>query len=196
MNNVFKQGDWDKTGSTYKQIIVFSSGKVLVGFSKRMGFHERNDKIDLLTNWILRMYRDGYLEKNNQNKTDIDRIEYYINFRGQHLMNLYYKYPEYMLDDLIIENEYKKLVIFLKKFYDMIDKGIQADEIYRKLYTKNRSSSATHDHLSLDKKRFDTLEHLRRYANDLKLERIRPPGEVDHFVIKYCEKFFGFTPDI
>ncbi|MEP0366866.1 MAG: hypothetical protein ABJN36_11395 [Cyclobacteriaceae bacterium] len=197
MDNAFNYGDWDKIGSTYKQIIVFTSGKALVGFSKKIGFHERNDKIDLLTNWILRMYRDGYLNMKNPTRTEIDRIEYYNNLNGQHLMNLRYEYPEVLCDDINLNNEYyKKLRVFINKFYDKVGTGVADHEIYRQLYVKTRKGKITNDLISIDQKRFENKDQLNLYARDLINIRKMPFGEVEHFVRKYCQKHFGFNPDV
>ncbi len=70
---------WDRAHSTFLRIIYLMNGYTLVGYSKKVGRNEKQDKIDLLTNWILRDLKNGYLDRATTNPkiTPLDRIEYY-----------------------------------------------------------------------------------------------------------------------
>ena len=61
------------------RVIYLQNGYTLTGYSKKVGQNERRDKVDLLTNWILRDLLNGYLDKATTNPkiTPIERIEYY-----------------------------------------------------------------------------------------------------------------------
>lgn len=183
--NKFTRGIWDKTGSTFIQRIMFrNSQREMLGYSKKVAFNERNDKDALLTNWILRMYRDGYLDPKNTSKDAIDFIEYYQNTQPEPtlIIRLYYTYPEW--NPAYLSN--KRLVNFINRFYDGIEKGHTATEIYNRLYIRSHSREA--DPLDLSTMRFSNERHLSNYCAKLMADG-KPQGEVEHFFHQYKEKY-------
>lgn len=190
----FARGKWDKEKSTYMQVIKFQNGRDLAGFSAKIGFHERNDKLALIQNWILRMLRDGYLDRNNTTKDPIEGIEYYEVSTGVHLFTCYYTSVEYISQELIESDYWKPVIRFLDKMYTMVEQKKPVSEIYEKLYTHTRKNS--HDPLDIEKKRFLDFGSLKRYALELVDSGRAEPGAVEHFVTKYSEKHFGQTPNV
>src|SRR6478609_1004442 len=101
MNSLKSKGPvWDKTNSTYMRIIYLRNGYTLTGYSKKYLQSERRDKIDLLTNWILRDFKAGYLDKATLNPkiTPVNRIEYFIKYQNEYqpVINLDYEGPEWI----------------------------------------------------------------------------------------------------
>jgi hypothetical protein len=120
MNETKTKGPvWDKANSTYMRIIYLSNGVNLTGYSKKYMQNERRDKIDLLTNWMLRDFKNGYLDKrtSNQKITTLDHIEYFIKQNDSYhpIINLYYDFPEWINHKWM---DQKKFFYFIKRFYD------------------------------------------------------------------------------
>jgi hypothetical protein len=185
--NRFKKGIWDKEGSTFVQRILFANNHEMLGYSRKIGFHERNDKDSLLINWILRMYRDGYLDPTNTNKDKIQFIEYYQNTRPDLtlIFRLHYDYPEW--NPAFFGN--KRLVSFINRFYLLIEKKTPVQEIYRTLYVRSHASET--DPLDLSTMRFINERHLSTYCTKLIADGKRPQGEVEHFFHQYKQKFLA-----
>jgi len=182
--NAYLQSKWDESNSTYCQVIHFENGKSLQGYSKRVGFNEKNDKVALLTNWILRSMKIGYLDPNNPDKSEIICIEYYQNeIDGQNMfLRLYYNY--YELAELQMEN--KKLIRFLDAFYQMINDNIATSIICDKLHVKARAYKD--NPLSIETHRYrdpmQLLRHCQRISNTI------DPRDVLNFFHEYMSKFF------
>jgi hypothetical protein len=193
-NTRFSRGKWDKENSTYMQIVQFKSGRSLAGFSKKIDFHERNDKVSLLTNWILRMLRDGYLDPSNTRVDPIECIEYYEVVTGEHLFNARYHTVEIISENMYESEYYKPILKFLEIMYALIDQGKSAAKIYEKLYVRSRQK--TFDPLDHTKKRFMNIGMLSKYAQDLVETGKAEVGAVENFVVKYSEMHFNATPTI
>ncbi len=187
--NSFISANWDKIGSTFMQVIYFSNGRALKGYSKKTNHDESPDKIKVLKNMILRMLRDGYLDKRNPSKTDVDRIEYYLNEPQVHVFSLHYEYFECINENFFNSSNYRPVSKFLEEFYKLISQGKSAEDIYSRLYTRTKSKSP--EPLDFQKKRFLNPDQLIKYAQDLVISKGHSPGEVDHFITNYSEKHFG-----
>jgi hypothetical protein len=188
-DNKFKRSlVWDKDNSTFIQRIVFyHNQREMMGYSKKINFHERNDKDALLINWILRMYRDGYLDPKNTRIDSIEYIEYYRNTKPHPtlIFRLFYKYPEWNPEFL----GNIRLVNFINRFYDMVDKGKTVDEICKALYVSNYSKAV--DPLDLSTKRFMNERDLTNYCSELITKNKAEQGAVTNFFHKYKEKFLS-----
>lgn len=175
------KAEWDKTNSTFRSEMMPTEW---VGYSKKIGHPERKDPITLLTNWVLRLYRDGYLRKSS--KPFISEISFYFNKSSEHIITFYKNYPEWNSKFLFDEN-YVRLNEFVKRFYSMIDKNVSPDLIYQKLYVKNKSKS---NPFNLNHPRFSSKNDLERFCGDIASRGTYPKEEVREFYIKYLDKFF------
>ena len=178
---------WDKAHSTFVRVIYLQNGYTLTGYSKKVGRNERRDKIDLLTNWILRDLKNGYLDKltNNPKITPTDRIEYYFK-RGDSLepiVNLYYEFPEWI--DMKW-TEQRKLVSFINRFYALLRKGVSPSAISNELEIRTRAPKQ--DPLDISIRRFASMIDLNAYVLRLRNESDLPKEAVDNFYSKYKEK--------
>ena len=178
---------WDKAHSTFVRVIYLQNGYTLTGYSKKVGRNERRDKIDLLTNWILRDLKNGYLDKLTKNPkiTPTDRIEYYFK-RGDSLepiVNLYYEFPEWI--DMKW-TEQRKLVSFINRFYALLRKGVSPSAISNELEIRTRAPKQ--DPLDISIKRFISMVDLNAYVLRLRNESDLPKEAVDNFYSKYKEK--------
>lgn len=181
----YAEGQWDTLDSTYMQKIYFKGNKApLIGYSKRSGYSERNDKLSLLTNWIIRMYTTGYLDPKNTTKDDIECIEYYFNKKAPPILifRLYYDYAEWNPAYL----DKKKLVDWIDRFYAMIEKGELPDNIYRAMYDKTRTRKE--DPFDLSLKRFMNANHLAKYCSQLFRDGAYAAGEIERFYHAYWKK--------
>lgn len=194
-SNAFKKAQWDKDNSTFYRNILLMGKPLLVGYSKKMGMHERNDKMAVLINWIIRDYESGYLDPKNNRVDRIEKVEYFEKSNDRHLFNLHYSYPEYVDPYLLEDDEFKPVVDFLNKFYTLIKQGVATYEIRQKLYIKGRSRPKE-DPLDVSKRRFAQFEDLRNYVADLLLAGRVTPKQAEDFVVRYSEKWFGGAPKI
>lgn len=181
---------WDRENSTFVRTIYLTNGYTLTGYSKKVGRNERHDKIDLLTNWILRDLKNGYLDKETTRKiTPLDRIEYYRR-NGDNLdpiINLYYECPDW-INTKWLDN--KKLVSFINRLYSLMRKGLNAGAISNELEVRTRAPKQ--DPFDLSQKRFINMIDLNAYVLRLRNQSDLPNEAVDNFYRKYKEKYFTF----
>lgn len=181
---------WDKKYSTYMRVIYLTNGYTLTGYSKKVGRNERRDKVDLLTNWILRDLKNGYLDRHTTNPriTPVDRIEYFFK-RGESeyepIINLYYDFPEWVNPKWM---DFKKMHVFINRFYDMIRNQMSPTSIANALEIRTRAQSQ--DPLDISIPRFSSMPDLNAYIHRLKNESSLPGEAVDNFYRKYKEKYF------
>ncbi|HRJ31365.1 MAG TPA: hypothetical protein PLV21_02295 [Cyclobacteriaceae bacterium] len=177
---------WDKHNSTFVRTIFLKNGYTLTGYSKKVGRSERRDKTDLLTNWILRDFSNGYLDKNTQNTkiTPLDRIEYYVQSNSEPIIHLYYHYPDWV-GPTWMNN--KKFYSFISRFYDMIERNQQASAIINALEIRTRASKF--DPLDTSRPRFTKMRDLNACVYRLKQEGQFTEEAIDAFYRKYKELY-------
>lgn len=181
---------WDKAHSTYVRIIYLQNGYTLTGYSKKVGQNERRDKIDLLTNWILRDFTNGYLDKSTTNPkiTPVDRIEYYAK-RGdsmEQIVNLYYDFPEWINTKWI---EQKKFASFINRFYSLLRNRQSPSAIANELQVRTRAPKL--DPLDISLRRFSNMIDLNAYVIRLRSDSDLPKEAVDNFYRSYKEKYLN-----
>ncbi|MCR9252078.1 MAG: hypothetical protein NXI20_16755 [bacterium] len=186
MNKHYKSAPWDSQNSTFKSVIYFRNGKTIPGYSKRQGFQEVANKQALVQNWVLRLYRDGYLDNQNARVDEVECIEFSVRSKGDytHAFTLYQTYVEWNPD---FYRDY--LNDFFSNFYSL--KRDRKDP-YELLYISTKSKKA--DPLDLSRHRFYTTIDLKNHCIRLIESNIRALGEVRNFYIKYSQKYFnGFN---
>ena len=181
---------WDKAHSTYVRTIYLTNGYTLTGYSKKVGRNERRDKIDLLTNWILRDLKNGYLDRKTTNPkiTPVDRIEYSFK-RGdaqEPIINLYYDFPEWVNPKWM---DVKKMYVFINRFYEMLRNQLPPTSIANALEVRTRAQNQ--DPLDISIPRFSSMPDLNAYIYRLKNESSLPAEAIDNFYRKYREKYFA-----
>ena len=181
---------WDKVNSTFMRNIYCCNGYVFTGYSKKYKNNERRDKTDLLTNWILRDFKNGYLDKKTTNPkvTEVDRLEYFQNRnqRFEPVINLHYDFADWP-DQRWMDN--KKFFCFITRFYDMIRKGLDASTIVNALEIRTRAPRF--DPFHLDAPRFASMNDLNAYVFKLRHEEKEQPEAIEHFYRKYKDKYFN-----
>jgi len=191
VRNKFNGAKWDPLTSTFSQIIYFKNGNEITGYSRKIGFTEKKGEVECLCNFILRMYRYGYLNQDNHDKNRIDYVEYYhlaVNRRNPpKIIRMYYTFPEFGHGYLNWSNEFVK---WIDKFYEMIAAKKTMQEIWDALYFAKSKKEDYIDALALDPPRFRNATHLANYCAWLIENTKRPKGEVEHFYRKYMEKYF------
>lgn len=179
---------WDKAHSTYMRIIYLKNGYTFTGYSKKVGRNERRDKVDLLTNWILRDLKAGYLDKHTTNPkiTPVDRIEYFLKRGDAHepVVNLYYDFPEW-INSKWMDN--KKFFAFVNRFYSMLRSQASPTTIANALEIRTRA--AAQDPLDISTPRFASMPDLNAYIYRLRNETDLSSEAVDNFYRKYKEKY-------
>ncbi|MCV9387492.1 hypothetical protein [Reichenbachiella ulvae] len=179
----FTSQPWDTVESTYRQEITLKNGKWFPGYSKRVGMPEAKDKVYLLKNMILRMYKQGYLDETNPDRSDAEYIEYFWkNTKGKYvsIFRLYQDVHEWTTN-----TEYRSyLEDFLNDFYRLKSKGLDP---YSQLYISKRSPRG--DYFDLDMRKFYNYQSLRGYCLSLIKKNIKSHGEVKQYYIKYAQKW-------
>jgi hypothetical protein len=191
MNQPIKNSPvWDKANSTFMRLIVLLNGVTLTGYSKKVARNERNDKIDLLTNWILRDFKNGYLNRRTKNEkiTQLDYIDYYKKTDNDYepIIKLTYTHPEW-LNPQWMEN--RKLYVFINRFYDFIEKGKDESFIINALEVKSRT--APQDPFNISLVRFTSIRDLNAYVDKLKNQNDLSMEAIEHFYRAYCAKHFS-----
>jgi len=183
MKKKFNESSYDRVNSTYVQIIYFENGKHIVGYSKKVGHLEAVDPIYCLTNFILRMYRDGYLRPSPK-VTPVECIVYELNQprRGWIVTCYYDRYdisPDWISDKILVK--------WLSDFYRDIRNNKSLDYILEKYGRRGRSERSLV--LNPNKITFTNLNHLLDYVEKLLDSRRYSPGEIKHFYIQCRQKF-------
>ncbi|NQZ77515.1 MAG: hypothetical protein HRT61_15645 [Ekhidna sp.] len=181
--NSFLKAEWDKKNSTFRSEMKPTGW---IGYSKKIDHPERKDSISLLTNWILRLYRDGYLRESR--KPYISEVSFYFNQTGEHIVTFHWDCPEWN-SSIMSDQRYSRLVDFGDKFYDLVRSNTNPDIIYQKLYVRNVKSNP----FNLDLPRFSSKDNLASYCADLVRREQHVKGDVDEFYNKYVIKYF---PDV
>jgi len=183
----FNNAGWDIYDSTYIQLISLRNGLEFMGYSKKQGFAEKNDKQALLINWIIRMHKSGYLDsKHTDKRRAITEIEYYLNKHPHKtpILRLNYQYYECLDTRWAMEN--KEVFKFLDSFYEALKSGDahQIKSLY--IYKKTRFN----DPYDLSTKRFITKKSLRDYCHRMIEEKKFTKEQAIGFHQKYTEKYF------
>ena len=157
-----------------------------MGYSKKQGFAEKNDKQALIINWIIRMHKSGYLDtKHHDQRRKIHEIEYFLNKHPHKvpILRLNYNYYECLDSTWAMEN--KEVFKFLDKFYAALKTGdIQkVKSLY--VYKKTRFN----DPFDLSIKRFVTKKSLRDYCHRMMEEKKFTKEQAIAFHQKYLEKY-------
>ena len=183
---------WDKENSTYYRVLVMDNGRDLVGYSKKIGMEEKEDKTDVLTNWIVRDFEGGYLDKNTVNPkiTRLKCADWYKRITKNPLehelmFTLYYDTMEWHNTKYA---EDKKLVEFLRKFYWLVRKNPTATTVRNSLYVSTRATKT--NPLSTERPRFMSIEDLNFYLAKLQNDGRFSPDQINHFYTNYKEKYF------
>ena len=180
---------WDKANSTYMRIIHLANGYHFTGYSKKYRNNERRDKTDLLTNWILRDFSNGYLDKKTTNPkiTELDHVEYFMKKGTEYVpvINLYYDFAEWP-NQAWMDN--KKFFSFIYRFYDMIIKGVPMMTICNELEVTSRAPRI--DPLSIDTPRFMSPRDLAAYVFRMRQEGKYETEAIENFYRKYQDKYF------
>jgi hypothetical protein len=181
---------WDKANSTFMRVLIMQNGIELTGYSKKIGMEEKRDKTDVLTNWIIRDFEQGYLNKNNLDPriTALKYSDWYHRksvTEFELMFSLYYDTVEWH-DIKYAKN--KKLVDFLNRFCYLSKHNATANTIRDQLYVTKRAERL--DPLSTEKPRFLSLEDLNFYMNRLQSEERFTNDQLQHFYTSYKQKYF------
>jgi hypothetical protein len=188
MKTNFKNSQkYDQSNSTFKQIIYLTNGKFFVGYSKKLGYNEKVDKVALLKNWILRMYKSGYLNKINiGTQKEIDEIHYFINDHIEAPL-LTLNYSSYEVSNIEWCTSNFKIIQFLDTFYNYIrtDKEFKISRLFD--YSKGEKL----DKLKTDTKRFLTHKALYNWIKSEIEKKDFTTFELSNFYNSYKIKYFN-----
>lgn len=207
-----KKFDGDPYNSTYRRITWFKNGKNLDGYSKAKDGRffkaetnewitvrkdEKNDKLGLLCNWILREYKNGYLQMNHPHKTELDRMELYIHspmgsLQYLPVVTLYYTFADWDNSVWFGKAQHAEFVQWIARFYSLIKMGETYETMHRLLFFERESKrtppGTRRDPFSIATHRFSTMNDLNAYCASLKDQH--PRGEIMHFYNQYKAKYF------
>jgi len=187
IKNKFNKAAWDIYDSTYIQVISLKNGLEFMGYSKKQGFAEKNDKQAVLINWIVRMHKSGYLDANHfDKKRKITEIEYFLNTNPHKkpILRLFYGYYEALDTNWAMEN--KEVFKFLDSFYDAL-KSKDINKVKSLYIYKKRGFN---DPFDVSMKRFITKKSLRDYCHRMIEEKKFTKEQAIGFHHKYTEKYF------
>ena len=179
---------FDPYNSTYRHRILFADGvKELIGYSNKQGWIEREDKIIVLINYILRLYKAGYLDRYNYTKDKIECIEFYANDDSNtRIFTLFYSYCEWE-PSMIGRKDFGRLITFIERFYEMVEKNTSPSKIYETLYYRGRRKRTAP--LDLEIHRFQNEADLMRHCQSVVERELAEPSEVEAFFRKYRDKY-------
>jgi hypothetical protein len=184
-NKKFETAPFDTDNATYMQVIRFLNGKVIPGYSKKVGFEENVDPTNTLTNFILRMYIKGYLRSGTK-ITPVKEIEYKLNHPPYTTIvtctyTMPYLNPEYLRD--------KRLRSWLNGFYQAIEDGKPVKHIQHNFYRQGRIAEV--DRLDSNQHGFLNPRHLLQYCIKLIDADAYPIGHIIHFYQNCKNKYFS-----
>jgi hypothetical protein len=183
MSKNFNSAPYDRENSTYKQYIFFTNGKMIEGYSKKVGFAEPVDATNCLTNFILRMYIKGYLRPGTR-YDPIDNITYLYNKTNQHIVTCYYDFPEFNPE--ILSDE--KKVSWITNFYKDINDGKKLSYIEKKYHRRGRKTSEPT--LDVTTHAFVSPDHLIRKIKVLFQEGRFSMEQITHFYRQAFQIYF------
>jgi hypothetical protein len=207
-----KNFDGDPLGSTYMRITYLKNGIIWKGYSKEKDIkyfdkesnqwitkvkNEKHDKMGLLCNWILREYKNGYLQINHPHKSELDRMEFYWHspfgsLQYLPIVTLYYTFPDWDNSAWYGRKEFEEFEKWISRFYKLIKMQSSYDEMHRLLFYQREAklqNKSARDPFSTKHKRFSTVEDLNAFCSTLR--DLHPRGEIMHFYNEYKAKYFN-----
>lgn len=171
-------GKFDRNGSTYKHEIYLTNGITLTGYSKSLYYPEKQDKIVLLQDIILRLFHNGYFSKS-------DKIIFYeLDLFSKEKNEIFTLSPTgYSFGNLekFVLND--RINSFITKFYAQLKANRVTDNI------KNKAVSKNEDELfSIATKRFPNYPTLIEFVNKC-FKNGHSNEVVMQFYRKYTEKW-------
>ena len=189
MKKNFNQSNkYDQANSTFKQIIYLTNGKQFIGYSKKLGYNEKADKITLLKNWVLRMYKAGYLNQANKGtQKEIDEIHYFINDHiATPILTLNYKSYEVVNIEYCHENF--KIIQFLDTYYDYINNGNEFK--ISRLFDYSKGDKL--NKLDVNVKRFLTHKALYNWIKSELEKNTYTKSELSNYYNAFKTKYFNY----
>ena len=176
---------YDSINSTFKHCFYLTNGIELIGYSKKVGYNESTNKINLLINQIIRFYSSSYLDKKSTGTSkELDQLQYFLN--GNILDPiLSLSYLSYEVMNVEWCNNNFKIIQFLDKFYHLISND-RGHEIIR---LKQIKRVKVRDTLSLERHRFLTVRSLNNYIKECLENKKASAGELTNFFHKYIAKY-------
>jgi len=176
-------GEFDPINSTYKHQIYLINGKILTGYSKSKYYAEKQDKIVLLEDIVLRLYNKGYLQPDKTKEIVFYSIDT-LTRQSEEVITLTPKDYSFGSNPKFTLNE--RLCQFFKRFY------IQLNE--RKFITKDIKHRPITQHeqqiFDLTRKRFATIEQLHEFVLK-QFQNGYPQGLVMGFYDQYRSKWLS-----
>ena len=157
------QLQWDSQRSAFKQKIYFVNGKKFTGYSRNYHFRQSQNELENLCNMIARMFKAGYLDPNNNKKTEIIQIEYFDQQRDSHLFDLFY--DDFRIIDKRIQPAntfYRSLFFYLQNIYKLIKAEMPLYYVF--YFTYDELIKDEFFILNDDGNRFADLKHLEMYC--------------------------------
>ena len=204
--------DGDPYKSTFKRVTILKNGISWTGYSKAKDVryydgesnewkttekNEKLDKIGLICNWILREYKNGYLQMNHPHKTELDRMEFSFHspmgsLQYLPIVTLYYTFPDWDNSIWFGTGQYAEFEQWISRFYQLVKLNSTYEEMHRVLFfarEAKQDNKPARDPFNMKNKRFSTMNDLNLYCTSLKLHY--PIGEIMHFYNQYKAKYFN-----
>lgn len=176
-------GEFDSINSTYKHEICLLNGKKLTGYSKSKYYAEKQDKIVLLEDIIIRLFNKGYLQPDRTEKITFYRMDT-LTRQLDEVFTLtpssftFGNIPMYVLND--------RLNQFIKKFYNAIrEKKFITKDLKHKAMTQEEQVL-----FSLERKRFSSHDQLHEFVLK-QFQNGYPQGLVMGFYDNYRAKYLS-----
>ena len=212
----FKAAKYSREFSSFMFVWHFSNNtRSMPGYCTREGSFEKYDKEAVLINYIMRMFENGYLDRENNRVDLIDYAELY-DIRHEHkrdpkfMCEMHYTYtkwsPEYLDNQMArvsnVVEQWQELMIFKYSEIEKMRKSGAAahrieefnytmnTKIYAKFYVKSRSKKPSElEVFDLSHMTLKTPSALAQFCIDKKREY--PAEQVDSFARKYAERYFN-----
>jgi len=192
-NTYFKQLKYDTQGSTFRHNIYYSCGRVVSGYTKKIGVPETPyDKRALLSGLLKRLYRSNYFDSPTQVKMLTGRfvnLDFFKNIKGKGWLHIATLYPDYYeVNPDIIDPDIANMIAQ----FDLFRKG-EKDESFFDQYNKVGNTKPNNLHLS---NRFPNRFTLQNHCKRLLNQDLEEVGEIQRYYLKYCIKYLnGFLEE-
>jgi len=182
--NKFDQAAHDSVNSLYKHAFHFTNGIVLTGYSAKVRFKEKDNAIDNLINYVLRLLKADYYAGSSR---EIEVSKWYLLADDDLICSIYKDYivwePKFLLD-----SKYDKARKVLEKMVDLLSKKWQPIQVYDLLYVRARPKVAFD--VNDITPRFSNDKALTNYCNDL-VRKGYAIGEVETYLRNYRSRYFN-----
>lgn len=184
----FSEAEWDKENSTFRHHLYYSCGKIITGYSKKMGYNESNNKRRILAGLLIRLYDHGYFHQPKRTEGFFESFDIFQNSSKKGWQRIATIYPNYIdLESDIINPQAANFLWHFDK-----ERANGFDKNFREKYIPSKTKRI--DNLKLAPRFMDKFQ-LKNHCKRLLDQDKEVLNDVREFFRKYCIQFFNGFED-